>query len=139
MTSACLRLLASAGNPIWPWVSAPTPGLLVEAFPAAQLQQWALPWSGYNGTNSSALKQRERILESLAHRIAIEASAKSQLLESADALDAVLCAFAAIAVTDGAVESGGPKDGSRQSGCRQRPSTVGQYTGTVCPAPLSCQ
>jgi hypothetical protein len=42
--AACMKLLATTGfPPCWPW-SAQTEGLIVEAFPAAQLWSWKLPF-----------------------------------------------------------------------------------------------
>jgi hypothetical protein len=97
MTVACLTLLARARRPIWPFADASKPGLLVEAFPAAQLKTWRLPFFGYNGGEQAARAERQRMLQGLHDRIEINGN-DSVLLDSADALDAVLCAFAAIAV-----------------------------------------
>jgi hypothetical protein len=52
MTVACLKLLQETGCPIWPWERS-VRGLLIEAFPAAQLCHWGLPYQGYN-RNSEA-------------------------------------------------------------------------------------
>ena len=54
MTSACLTLLCGAQCPIWPWDQPPGRGLLVEAFPAAQLCHWKLCYQGYNGRQGRA-------------------------------------------------------------------------------------
>jgi hypothetical protein len=40
MTVACLTLLSRSGCPLWPWSDPNQQGLLVEAFPAAQLLTW---------------------------------------------------------------------------------------------------
>lgn len=97
MTAACLTLLHRASRPLWPW-SSQSPGLLVEAFPAGQLKTWTLPHQGYDGASAPAVATRLTILGALAARIQV-GSWSATLLGSADALDAVLCAFAAIAVS----------------------------------------
>jgi hypothetical protein len=97
MTAACLTLLHEAGRPIWPWCSAESTGLLVEAYPAAQLHHWGLPHQGYGKPVQRAV--RRRIVEYVAKDISIEKN-RATLEEDPDALDAVLCAFAAIAVTN---------------------------------------
>ena len=97
MTAACLTLLHRAGRPMWPWTSA-GPGLLVEAFPAAQLCAWNLPHERYDGPSSVAVAVRATILAGLP--TGLELGSWGATLEgSADALDAVLCAFAAIVVS----------------------------------------
>jgi len=99
MTSVCLTLLHEAQCPIWPWDGPRTAGLLVEAFPAAQLRHWSLPWQGYSGNARTAILNRRMILDFLSEHISIPRPEKRTMLGSADALDAVICAFAAIAVT----------------------------------------
>jgi len=48
--SACIKLLARAQRPIWPWDDAQDgTAMVMEAFPAAQLRHWELPCAGYNG------------------------------------------------------------------------------------------
>ncbi len=98
MTVACLTLLARVARPIWPFAESKLPGIVVEAFPAAQLKTWSLPFYGYNGAGPSARDERQRIVVALRERLEIGAQDCSVLLDSADALDAVLCAFAGIAV-----------------------------------------
>lgn len=100
MTAACLTLLARAGRPIWPWADGREPGLLVEAFPAAQLKQWGLPFQKYSGTGPAALDNRRRLLRALSGKVDLGAWKKT-LLACADPLDAVLAAFAGIAVHTG--------------------------------------
>ncbi len=96
-TTACLTLLAKAGRPVWPWAKNGT-GLLVEAFPAGQLRCWGLPDRGYaNGAST-----RRKILQRLSNRIVLPATLRSKCLDNADALDAVLCLFSAIAAASGA-------------------------------------
>jgi hypothetical protein len=98
MTSACLTLLCNAQCPIWPWDQPSACGLLVEAFPAAQLCHWSLCYQKYNGRKGDAPWMRQRLVSALSARVTLN-SFQQELEESADALDAVLCAFAAIAVT----------------------------------------
>lgn len=103
MTAACLRLLAEAQCPIWPWSESTQPGLLLEAFPAAQLHTWKLPYQKYNDDAATAKEARQSIISDLTTRIHIPPDFMVMMLASADALDAVVCAFAAIAVTDGRI------------------------------------
>lgn len=103
MTAACLTLLAKTGVPIWPWSSHTKTGLLVEAFPAAQLVRWEMSANGYNGNTSEAREARDVIIKHLATRIFLPSALHELMRCSADALDAVLCGFAAIAVTKGIV------------------------------------
>jgi hypothetical protein len=96
MTAACLTLLHQAARPAWPWSSAPS-GLLVEAFPAAQLRTWSLPHRQYDGSTALAIANRKRIVKTLSKLLHVGTWA-STLLGSADALDAAVGAFAAIAI-----------------------------------------
>lgn len=98
MTSACLTLLKEAGCPIWPW-DRQGPGLLVEAFPAAQLCEWKMPYQGYGKDDATASSTRKALVSRLSNRISL-GSFEGKLEKSADALDAMLCAFAAFAVTN---------------------------------------
>lgn len=109
MTSACLTILGETRCPIWPW-NATGPGLLVEAFPAAQLRHWGLPHQQYSGDELRARHNRKRTIEFVSEYIRIEQNKYRIMGDSADALDAVVCAFAAIAVTTGPVgESAAPQ------------------------------
>jgi hypothetical protein len=102
MTAACLTLLHQTQCPIWPWHQANERGLLVEAFPAAQLCHWGMEFEGYDGDSPEALLKRATLVASLSKLIEIpDSSLRKKMEQSADALDAVLCAFAAIAVTTG--------------------------------------
>lgn len=103
MTAACLSLLASATCPIWPWQSPPESGILVEAFPAAQLATWGLEACGYNGPKTTAHTARSVIIKHLATRIQLPQVYTSCMQDCADALDAVICGFAAIALTQGTI------------------------------------
>ncbi len=96
-TVANLTLLNKARRPIWPWTSS-GPRLLVESFPAGQLCQWKLPHKGYNSQNGKQI--RSTILKRIAPHIGIPDPLYAHCQESADALDAVLCLFAAVAVAD---------------------------------------
>jgi hypothetical protein len=100
MTSACLTLLHRANCALWPWTAAGAPSLLIEAFPAGQLRHWRLPHQKYNGPSLEAQQVRQAILANLQDRIDLR-QFQATLLGDADALDAVLCTFAAIAVTSG--------------------------------------
>jgi hypothetical protein len=75
---------------------------MVEAFPAAQLQRWRLPFTQYDGNGTDAVATRMTILASIAPRITLGAF-QPVLAGSADALDALVAAFAAIAVMRGAI------------------------------------
>lgn len=104
---ACLTLLARAERPMWPWASGP--GMLVEAFPAAQLRSWGLPHQGY--AKPEQHEARERILAGLAGRVRIVAGFRDTMLASADALDAVVAAFAGIAAERLGADIDAPADG----------------------------
>jgi len=106
-TAACLTLLARSGSPVWPWNCGP--GMLVEAFPAAQLRTWALPHSGYSKPEQQ--EARERILAGLAKRLDFSVSQRVLMHESCDALDAVIAAFAAIAAVGEGAPAEYPIDG----------------------------
>jgi hypothetical protein len=67
-TAACLRLLQQSGRPCWPWAIIQS-GLLVEAFPAAQLRQWGLEHQNYWKTD--AIDVRKSIVSGLEQRVSI--------------------------------------------------------------------
>ena len=96
--AASLTLLARIKRPAWPWCRVPC-GLLVEAFPAAQLHHWELPYKGYDGSDGRSA--REEIIEGISPRIEIPDGLHARCQESADALDSVLCVFAARAAAAG--------------------------------------
>jgi len=98
MTAACLTLLAEAEGAIWPWVQPNLDNLFVEAFPAAQLQTWRLPFKGYGKHTSADRQNRHCIVEHL--EVIAHGALRSKMIESADALDAVVAAFAGIAVKE---------------------------------------
>ena len=97
--SACTKLLANAARPIWPWASGPSP--LIEAFPAAQLRHWGLCFAGYNGLAGQT--NRNAIVADLEKNRGLQVSAnqRARIQANADALDAVLCVYAARAVSLG--------------------------------------
>lgn len=99
-TAACLTLIAASGRPCWPW-SKGVPGLLAEAFPAAQLRHWGLPHSGYARDDPAQRDTRRVIVAALRRRIDIADEQGAQLVENADALDAAIAALAAVAVDTG--------------------------------------
>jgi predicted nuclease with RNAse H fold len=99
-TAACLRLLAESGLPCWPW-SPYRSAVLVEAFPAAQIWRWGRRPDGYAGSTADERRNREAIVCTLEPRIDLTSDQRALLVESADALDAVIAGFAARAVTTG--------------------------------------
>ena len=99
MTAACLKLLHEANCPVWPWERRGQ-RLLVEAFPAAQLRHWGLPHQAYNRSTEKESAIRRSIVLALRERID-PGDFREKLEECADALDAVVCAFAANAVANG--------------------------------------
>lgn len=96
MTAACFKLLHRAQRPIWPWAQE-SRGLLVEAFPMAQLKQWGLPYNEYGKQDRKGEMLRKQIIDGLRGRIDL-GWFNAILLSNADALDSVLCAFSGLAV-----------------------------------------
>jgi hypothetical protein len=84
-----------AARPIWPWQKARR-GILCEAFPAAQLSQWKLPHRAYSRTDQ--FQARLQIINRIKEKASITANDERKLMDNVDALDAVLAAFAAVAV-----------------------------------------
>ena len=101
MTAACLTLLHLSSCPMWPWTLG-GPGLLIEAFPAGQLKHWDLPFQQYSGRTDIHCANRRMILNGLRRRVDLGAW-EEILLPCADAIDAVVCALTAAAVTHGSV------------------------------------
>ena len=99
-TVASLTLLARARRPVWPWCRVAV-GLLVEAFPAAQLHHWELSHKGYSRDDRDGRNAREKILRDISPRIEIPGDLHAACRESGDALDSVLCLFAAKAAAAG--------------------------------------
>lgn len=95
--SACLTLLARAGRPLWPWEQGE--GMLVEAFPAAQLLTWGAPFQRYGGGEDE--ETRAIILDALSERVHIPERFRSGLRSCPDALDAVIACFGARAAALG--------------------------------------
>ena len=71
--------------------------MLVEAFPAGQLCTWGLPFAGYGKQNSEQRETRLRIVEAMKSRfkLTLEQDHIDKMIASPDALDAVICIFAA--------------------------------------------
>jgi hypothetical protein len=105
--AACLALINRCHRPCWPWKQT-SQGLLVEAFPAAQLRQWNLPYQGYSGDEGASV--RRQIAAAIAHRIEISETFMPLILDSPDALDAVIAIFGGIAVSSGALAVAAPHD-----------------------------
>jgi hypothetical protein len=76
------------------------PGFLCEAFPAAQLWEWRLPRQGYNGMKEQEVAIRGKIVNGMKDLVNF-GNFESTARKCADALDAVLAAFAPIAVSNG--------------------------------------
>jgi hypothetical protein len=96
-TSACLCLIGQAGRPCWPWQD-PQKGILVEAFPAAQLKTWNLPYESYG--KPEHWERRKFMLSEIETRFRLKAEdgAREDIITYPDALDALVCCFAARAV-----------------------------------------
>lgn len=95
-TIACLTLLERVGASTWPWKRGDR--LLVEAFPACQLLEWGLEHRGYASSYPSP--EREDIIDRVSARIEIPDGLRKHCCCSPDALDAVLCLFAAKAAAE---------------------------------------
>lgn len=111
--AACMTLLARHRGPVWPYKSKGDGIVLAEGFPAAQLVQWNLPSKKYDGASASARENRRAILDTLyeRHGLSLDTDQESKCTESADALDAVLCLYAAAALAhDALVENSGVND-----------------------------
>jgi hypothetical protein len=111
--AACMTLLARHQGPIWPFKASGDGIVLAEGFPAAQLVQWNLPSKKYDGPSDSARENRKSILDALCerHGLSLDADQESKCIESADALDAVLCLYGAAALAhDELVEKSGVHD-----------------------------
>jgi hypothetical protein len=103
--AACMKLLATAKfPPCWPW-STLCEGLIVEAFPAAQLWSWKLPSQKYDGFDGTIVRQE--IVRALEARVNF-GQFREVAEKTADALDAVISSFAAIAAFQD--EGGQPHD-----------------------------
>src|SRR5262249_48845929 len=76
--------------------------VLIEAFPAAQLRQWRLLHTRYNGADHSAIQCRNQIHERLRTQRDLNMNYQhwNACLKSAHALDAVICPYAAADVAN---------------------------------------
>jgi predicted nuclease with RNAse H fold len=100
---ACMTLLNRHKGPVWPLRNWGEGALLVEAYPAAQLKTWGLSPNGYNGAAAKSKVARLKIIQALVadHGLRSSHDLVDLCAESADALDAVLCAYAAKAMAEG--------------------------------------
>ena len=100
---ACMTLLHRHRGPIWPFRPDGDGALLVEALPAAQLSAWGLDATGYTGSKPRAAAVRLKILQALAqdHGLRAADDVLRRCAESADALDAVICVYAARTMAEG--------------------------------------
>jgi hypothetical protein len=104
--AAAMTLLSRHDGPVWPFSLARSgKTTLVEAFPAAQLCHWGLPYELYGRVaHPDGPTIRERLVNSLTTRgLRIDSNNGDACIESADALDAVICLFAARAVARSAI------------------------------------
>lgn len=101
--AAAMTLLHRRGGPVWPLRPGGEGAVLVEALPAAQLLTWGLAPAGYSGAKPRAAKARARILAALIadHGLIASAPCVQRAAANADALDAILCAYAAKTLHDG--------------------------------------
>jgi len=100
---ACMTLLARHDGPVWPLRFSPKGCMLIEGFPAGQLRQWGQPHFGYNGPAGGAVARRTSLLDWMQGERGLRLSADDRCIciSSADALDAVICMYAAAAVREG--------------------------------------
>jgi Protein of unknown function (DUF429) len=100
---ACMTLLLMRGGPVWPLRPGGEGAVLVEASPAAQLFAWGLETGGYSGAKPKAAAARAEIQAALVadHGLVISDAQAAICRGNADALDAVLCAYAAKTMADG--------------------------------------
>jgi hypothetical protein len=98
-----MTLLSRHRGPIWPFGVEGKGAVVIEAFPAAQLRHWKLPHVAYNGRSERAVTNRNIILKALEreHQLRISPAHRELCQASADSLDAVICMFAAKAVSQG--------------------------------------
>lgn len=96
-TAASLWLIAASGLKCWPWIENGD-ALLVEAFPAAQLHRWKLPHQKYGGAGPDDIANRHRITREVGRRLGCTDAQIALMRECPDAIDAVLCCFAGMAV-----------------------------------------
>ncbi|HVM99131.1 MAG TPA: DUF429 domain-containing protein [Caulobacteraceae bacterium] len=99
---AVMTLLHRRGGPVWPVRAGGDGAVLVEAFPAAQLATWSLDFR-YHGRRPKAAAARAHLLAALIidHGLKISDRLAELCLGSPDALDAVICLYAAKTLADG--------------------------------------
>lgn len=103
-TITCLRLLAEAEyTSLWGGAAKDKRPRIVEAYPAGQLRTWGLPHTKYAGKDDIDFRNRATLIKALEDRVRldVEPSHRELMLENADALDAVICAFGAKAAHSG--------------------------------------
>lgn len=101
--AACMTLLLTRGGPVWPLRPGGEGAVLVEAYPPAQLLTWGLEHAGYAGPKPKAAAARARILAALVadHALIVTDDLAKVTRQNANALDAILSAYAAKAIMDG--------------------------------------
>jgi predicted nuclease with RNAse H fold len=104
---AMMTMLARHQGNVWPFLDTQRGSTLVEAFPAAQLRMWGLPHQAYSDSKGKdRTVTRRAILAGLESRgLRLGRSDEDKCVASPDALDAVICLFAARAVAKGALVS----------------------------------
>jgi hypothetical protein len=100
---ACMTLLLVRGGPVWPLRPGGEGAVLVEACPSAQLFTWGLQPGGYSGAKGKAAAARARILTALVadHGLVVSEPQAALCRDNANALDAVVSAYAAKTMADG--------------------------------------
>jgi hypothetical protein len=108
---ACMTLLAGYDGPIWPLRLSPRGCMLIEGFPAGQLRQWGQHHFGYNGPAGGAVARRTSLVDWMQGERGLRLSAHNRCMciSSADALDAVICMYAAAAVRNGRLAMTAPE------------------------------
>lgn len=100
---AAMTMLARHPGPIWPFREGGAGRTLIEAFPAAQLRHWGLSPRLYASDKPDARDNRQTIVRHLRadRALALTPELENLCLDHVDALDAVLCCYAALAVATG--------------------------------------
>ncbi len=108
LLSAAIILMHQTNRQLWPLHQ--RENLLLEVFPAAQLHQWGLPTVRYDGSDTTARKNREIICNGIAAKISGLDTWREILLDSGDALDAVVGLFGVAAMLTGKLVSESERD-----------------------------
>ena len=98
--AAVMTLLARHEGAVWPFSSLQQSGpTLVEAFPAAQLNHWGIPFTKYGKEGQDHAPTRITIVDQLQGRgLILDPQQRRECVEYPDALDAAICLFAARAI-----------------------------------------